>query len=802
MGPQLIDPEGIPQFTGDLEQLGLDAVVLGAEAGVFRASGADVHSTFQGLSAFYAAPEADQLFATTAPVATKSDAFADDLEKVGAALSAYEDEIRPLVSKLKSLKERAQTFRNDIAGDDHWREDDDNVQLNNDLVHDVNAATAAFWQAEITCHNKITALVHGTTLIIEDGAAKRWLNRGTSLYGFTADVLDQSEKLPWGKTVEKERHGLDWLGHELTEFGKGFVIDGVWGTIKGLGTLVGFDGLDAMGQAWDGLGKLATGALISATPLGYAYWLVPDDKLPSYLRESRQAVVDTGKALVAYDQWGKNPSRAAGAVTFNVLTTVFSGGAGAAAKGGAAARTVAVLGKAGKLVDPITYIGKATKFGTVKVADLFSSLRNVRAGTYTDILGGAGKVQPDGSVLEIADDAPDVVGNHIEWPDGTRLNLDDGSVIKADGTKPEAHVELSAADRTMLEQNLAHRDPALVGAHAGDDATGAVGRAGDAVPGRTTRLPGESGSHMAGGGAHDSGRSPSASRQSPADSPRGATSSHGDGPTGSHSDSPSGGHDHSPTGAGHDGPMGGGGQPPPHDGHTEPGGTPHSPVDEIAPERYSRGPETAGSPSEPMRPEQEAGLIEELSRAKMAPQDQARVIRTLSKEPFGADVADLISRGHLSGVKNYDEILKMCKQGASKSNKSMVPAAYMALKHATELQSRGFSDLAFELKDDVTGLDLDVTTLHADGTPHYGYQLKDVDNIEGIKSAAKKAAGQLKPGTADGKIAILDVHQSITDLNAKMFKEAEFQARRAGATFYLRFNDGSVTVPPNGPVFP
>ncbi|GGN96025.1 hypothetical protein GCM10011579_097020 [Streptomyces albiflavescens] len=800
--PDLIDPSGIPQFTGDLEQLGLDAVTLGAEASIFRLSGANVHSTFQGLSAFYAAPEADQLFATTAPVATKSDAFADDLEKVGAALSAYEEEIRPLVAKLKGLKEQATTFRADIAGDDHWREDDDNVSLNNDLVHDVNNTTAAFWQAEITCHNKITALVGGTTLIIEDGASKRWLNRDQSLYGFTADVLEQSQDLPWGKTVEKERHGLDWLGHEMVEFGKGFVIDGVWGTIKGLGTLVGFDGLDAMGKAWDGLGKLATGVLISATPLGYAYWMLPDDKLPTYLKESRDTVIETGKALVAYDQWGTNPARASGAVTFNVLTTVFTGGAGAAAKGGAAARTVAVLGKAGKLVDPITYIGKAAKFGTVKVADLFTSLKGIRAGAYTDVLSGAGKVQADGGILKTADNVPVVVGNHIEWPDGTRLNLDDGSVIKADGTKAAAHVELSAADRAMLENNLAHREPAVVAAHGGGDDIGAVGRTGDAVPGGANSLPHESGGHVPGAAAHDSGHAPAARHESSADSARGATPSHGEGPTGDGMDSPTSGHSHGPTSAGHDGPTGSGDPAPPDAGHTGPAGMPRTPIDEIAPERYSRGTETAGSPSEPMRPEQEPGLTEELSRAKISPQDQARVIRTLSKEPFGADVADLISRGHLSGVKNYDEILKMCKQGASKSNKSMVPAAYMALNQATELQSRGFSHLAFELKDDATGLDLDVTTLRSDGTPHYGYQLKDVDNIEGIKSATKKAATQLKGGTADAKIAILDVHQSIADLNAKMFKEAEFQARRAGATFHLRFVDGSVTVPPNGPVFP
>jgi hypothetical protein len=132
----------------------------------------------------------------------------------------------------------------------------------------------------------------------------------------------------------------------------------------------------------------------------------------------------------------------------------------------------------------------------------------------------------------------------------------------------------------------------------------------------------------------------------------------------------------------------------------------------------------------------------------------------------------------------------------------MLPAAHMALTHAAELQSRGFTDLAFELKDEVTGLDLDVTTLRADGTPHYGYQLKDVDTIAGIKSASKKAADQLVGGVADAKIAILDVHQSMTDLNAKMLSVVEFQARRAGATFHLRFTDGSVTVPPNGPVFP
>ncbi|MGX1312270.1 hypothetical protein RKD24_002389 [Streptomyces calvus] len=526
MSADPIDPQNIPQFTGDLEQLGLDHMLLTGQALVFRQSGSDVHTRFQGLSACYTAPEAEQLFATTAPVAAKADEFADDLEKVAAALSSYETEIQPLVARLKSLKRRAETFRQQIAGDEDWREDDDNVQLNNDLVHDVNATTAAFWQAEITCHNKITALVGGSTLIIEDGAQKRLLKRGTSTYGFTADLLNQSEELPWGKTVEKERHGLDWLGHQVMEFGKGFVVDGVWGTIRGLGTLVGVDGWDAAGEAWKGLGKLATGVLITAVPVvGVAYWQMPEDKLPSYLRDSRNTVKEAGKALVAWDQWGENPARAGGAVTFNVLTTVFTGGAGAAAKGGSVARTVGALGKTARLVDPMTYLGKAAKFGTVKVTDLFAGLRGVHAGAYDDILAGTGRVQPDGSVVRVADDMPVVRDNVVEWPDGTRLNLDDGSVVRADGTAAPAKVELSAADRELLERSLPHEEGVLVGAgdragahaagstaaHGGDDATGRAG--GNTTPtahvgehagarGTDTAPARDGGGHAAGGDGH------------------------------------------------------------------------------------------------------------------------------------------------------------------------------------------------------------------------------------------------------------------------------------------------------------
>ncbi|WP_328538103.1 hypothetical protein [Streptomyces sp. NBC_00344] len=497
----LIIPSGIPQFTGDLDQLETDTLALTAEAVLFRTSGASVHSTFQGLSAFYKAPEAEQLFATTAPVATKADSFADDLETAASALSAYSTEVRPLVARLKSLKGDALSFVDSVQGDDHWHRDQDKVDHNNDLWHDVNAAVAAFQAAEVTCHDKITALVAGGThLIADDGTHK------PNMYGYSADTLNHAEETPWGAPAEREYTGLAWLGHQAKSFlWDGFVVDGVWGTVKGLGTLFDVTDLDKAGQAWEGLAKLGTGLALSTPGIAQIYWTTPAKELPSWLRDSRKAVKDTGKALVAWDEWGKNPARAAGAVTFNIVTTVFTEGAGTASKTGALAKTASVVGKAGRLVDPMTYIAKAGKVATIKVGDLFAGLKNIHTGGYNDILSGAGRLQPDGTVLKLGNDAPVVTGSHIEWPDGTRLNLDDGSVIRPDGTTAPAHVELSAADRAALENSLPHRQPesVQVGSHVAHTASDTFGRAkGDLPTTETITVPNDLPGHIPSGGAN------------------------------------------------------------------------------------------------------------------------------------------------------------------------------------------------------------------------------------------------------------------------------------------------------------
>ncbi|WP_432157703.1 hypothetical protein [Streptomyces sp. bgisy153] len=420
----MIQPEKIPQFTGDVDQLELDYASLKTDAGNVRTTGGDVHSKFQGLSAFYHAPEAEQLFATTKPVQERANDFATDLETVSSALSSYATEIRPLVQNLKDLKLKAQTFVASVKDDDEWDYDEDKVEEHNQLRDDITATVAAFWAAERTCHNKITGIWGGTQMVAGDGSERK------DQYGFNAEDM-KNAKLPWGDPVEERHHWYE-AGHWIKSFvWDGLIVDGIWGTIKGLGTLVGFGGWEAMGQAWKGLAQLATGLAISAIPgVGTMFWALPDDKLPSWIRDSRTAMKETGKALVAWDEWGKNPGRAAGAVTFNVLTTVFTGGAGAgvsgAGKAGAVAKVLSAAGKAGKVIDPMTYVAKGAGAGLSKIGDISAALK------------GVGNIE----IPKLPDNAITLPEGAFKLPDGT-VHLPEGTAIPEGATKlPDGNIKL------------------------------------------------------------------------------------------------------------------------------------------------------------------------------------------------------------------------------------------------------------------------------------------------------------------------------------------------------------------------
>ncbi|MER6615198.1 hypothetical protein [Streptomyces xantholiticus] len=405
-----VDPYEIPHFTGSWCELDLRVKALSGASTKIPTAAGDVHTTFGGLRAYYEAPEAEQLFAVTEPVKSTAQLIGSDLSVIAGALRTYAQDAQPLAKQLDELRAEAEAFRAKVADDDEWREDGDLIDENLERRNKVAEVWAAFQDVELACHNKIVALVDGTPLKKHDGSDKK------GMYGYDAEALKQAKSLPWGDAVEESTPGWQVWEH-AADFVTGFVVDGVWATVVGLGTLAGFNGWDAAGEAWSGLATLGEG-------LGYTiifgidspYWTTPEDELPPRLRESRVAIKETGKALLAWDDWDAHPGRAAGAVTFNVLTTVFTGGAGGAAstagKAGAAARALAVAGKVSRVVDPMTYVFKGAGAGLTKLGDVMAGLR------------GMGRIEvpplPEGAIA--------LPPGAYKLPDGT-LHLPEGAAM-------------------------------------------------------------------------------------------------------------------------------------------------------------------------------------------------------------------------------------------------------------------------------------------------------------------------------------------------------------------------------------
>jgi hypothetical protein len=419
-----VDPAEVPVFTGDLAELDKQVKVISSCGASVQAKASGVHTSFGGLQAFYQAPEADQLFATTKPVSDLGLKLSSDMCTIAGSLGTctYARDAEPLVNRLKQLEREAETFRSKVADDEKWIEDGDLIDQNLERRDAIAEVWAQFHEVERAAHAKIVALVGKPALKKDDGS------HGAGMYGYDAEALKQSKSLPWGDAVEESVPAWQVWEHAW-DFGEGFFVDGVGGALEGLGGLVGLDGLDTFKASWISLAKLSTAGAIASIPgVGPHFFTLPDDKMPTWLRESRTAMKGTGKALLAWDQWASNPSRAAGAVTFNVITTVCTGGSGGAVSGagkaGTAAKALSFAGKAGKAVDPMTYVFKGTGAGMSKIGDVMAGLKGLGRIDIPKINVDAAIALPEGAVH-----LPD---GSIHLPPGS--TVPDGAIKRPDGT--------------------------------------------------------------------------------------------------------------------------------------------------------------------------------------------------------------------------------------------------------------------------------------------------------------------------------------------------------------------------------
>ncbi|MFF9573498.1 hypothetical protein ACF1E8_40325, partial [Streptomyces sp. NPDC014685] len=314
--------------------------------------------------------------------------------------------------------------------------------------------------------------------------------------------------------------------------------------------------------------------------------------------------------------------RAAGAVTFNVLTTVFTGGAGTAASGagkaGAVAKALSVAGKTGKFIDPMTYITKGAGTGLSKIGDITQGLKGIGTIDIPKLPDNAitlpngstmlpdgtfhlpdGAKVPDGGIelpngnVKFPDDAPVLPEGTTKLPtaaddpiqyvdrDGNLLDKN-GDIVQHAKDAPTENTPTTPHTDTPVNSPAPHtstpvREPALagVGARNGDDVIrlgsdptglGDLGRTGDNLPGGNVgdNIPtGQVGDNLPGGRTDDLGHGPTNSHEPPNTHTSGSGHTDGPGPNphpndGGHSNG--GGHqDPPPTGGhGNDGPGGNG----------------------------------------------------------------------------------------------------------------------------------------------------------------------------------------------------------------------------------------------------
>ncbi len=505
-----IDPTAIPGAELDPTMVEISANQMRLIGNDVSTQGGTVLTTWQKLAQHYEAPESATLFAVMDPVKTNAETFGSNVDTVSTALNTYAAEVEPIKAELAKIKIEAQSFVSSVADgvekktvgrggviteNISWDEDEDSVNANNELISRVNAQMVLLWAAERKCANAIYDIIGFPHVEAADDANPN---------GYGVNEIPEGAEMPWGAAVERtESCGEQAVGAVKGFVWDGVIVGGVWGTVKGLGTLVlgynpatgdWFSG-DSYGAAWSNVGMLAFG-LGTAGPLAIAGSAMPGP-VGDFFRKGQETVVNAGKGLIAWDKWQDDPAAAAGESVFNVASILVPVGAATAPVRAGASTTAAAVRTAARVIDVMDPASAVVRLGAAgarvtlpAVSDLVKAVDLTSLNRLSEI-GAGGKIDlPD---LDVANPA-----TRVEVP----------SVGRNDITTdvPGASNATDAPIRTPETTQVPVREPELVGAGGpGREAGGSGGGGGGLGSGGSGSGAPGSGSAGSGGDATPGG---------------------------------------------------------------------------------------------------------------------------------------------------------------------------------------------------------------------------------------------------------------------------------------------------------
>ncbi|XAS68082.1 hypothetical protein V3C33_01745 [Micrococcaceae bacterium Sec5.7] len=357
VGSSGLDPSGGFRLP-DVDSLDVAARDLTSHSADFQAGMARSAQLWAGLGSSYSSEEASAVLAAFGKVTPTVERVSRDASSTSAALTAFSVSCRDLKQRLEAYGRQVHVLDADIDAfptsvekiimvrgeqvisheQQHWSGDADLTGRRNALASDVQAIENDYHTAQNTCAAALARVSGGHAHTSEtapqtDRSSGNWVDDWMWDAGTFMGLDHGGEQQPWGtQTVPYRPNGF--LG-TLQGFGAGAVelVDGLW-------SLTGTSNATKRDQAWGGVNTLVGAAGMLAT-VPFTWALSGVNNQWENDKPQIQQALDTfgamGPAFIHMDEAGTNPNWAVGAASFNVVSTVFTGGAGAGVKAGSLA---------------------------------------------------------------------------------------------------------------------------------------------------------------------------------------------------------------------------------------------------------------------------------------------------------------------------------------------------------------------------------------------------------------------------------------------------------------------------------